>query len=226
MKKSIPNLLTLGNLFCGMIAIISAINGDCVTAFYLIIASVIFDFFDGFAARALNAYSLIGKELDSLADMVSFGVAPAIVVYMLGLQYVGLIIALFSALRLAKFNVDERQTSTFIGLPTPANALLFMSIGYISQAEPYSLITAYFTNNIVLTLFTLLFSYLLVAEIPMFSLKFKTYKFKDNSIVYSFLIAAVAAIAVFQIAAIPFVTIGYVAVSIVKNFMCRKCISE
>lgn len=222
MKKSIPNLLTLGNLFCGSIAIISAVNGDFITSFYLIIASVVFDFFDGFAARALNAYSPIGKELDSLADMVSFGVAPAVVVYMLGLQYVGLIIALFSALRLAKFNIDERQTTTFIGLPTPANALLFMSIGYIVQSQPYSLVAFYFSNNIVLTFFTLLFSYLLVAEIPMFSLKFKTYKFKENSLVYIFLIASLVSIAIFLVSAIPFVIIGYVAVSIINNFICKE----
>ncbi|MEG1634722.1 MAG: CDP-diacylglycerol--serine O-phosphatidyltransferase [Rikenellaceae bacterium] len=226
MKKSIPNILTLGNLFCGSLAIISAVNGGYITAFYLIIASVIFDFFDGFAARALKAYSPIGKELDSLADMVSFGVAPAIVVYMIGLQHVGLLIALFSALRLAKFNIDERQTTTFIGLPTPANALLFMSIGYIVESAPQSVLATYFTNNIVLTFFTLLFSYLLVAEIPMFSLKFKTYNFKKNALVYIFLIISAAAIAIFQITAIPFVIIGYVAVSIIHNFIAAKKIAD
>ncbi|MFI3321045.1 MAG: CDP-diacylglycerol--serine O-phosphatidyltransferase [Rikenellaceae bacterium] len=218
MIKSIPNLITLANLFCGMLAVISAVNLDFEAAFIYVILSAVFDFFDGFMARLLKAYSEIGKQLDSLADLVSFGVAPAMVVYFMGLEYTGLLIALASAYRLAKFNIDERQTTTFIGVPTPANALLFMSIGYICQVEPYGVVANFLSGNITLSFLTLVFSYLMISEIPFFSLKFKSYDFKENWIVYSFLLLSLVALILFAITALPFIIMGYVAVSILKNF--------
>ncbi|MFI3314961.1 MAG: CDP-diacylglycerol--serine O-phosphatidyltransferase [Rikenellaceae bacterium] len=220
MIKMIPNMLTLGNLFCGSLAIISAVEGDFTRAFFLIIASAIFDFFDGFAARLLNAYSPIGADLDSLADLVSFGVAPAMIVYFMGLEHIGLLLALFAALRLAKFNVDTRQKDSFIGLPVPANALLFASMGYIVQTQE-SLLATFFTDSVVLCILTVLFSYLMVSEIPMFSLKFKSWGFKQNALVYTFLLVAFAAIVVFKIAAIPFVILAYVVVSILKSIFVK-----
>lgn len=222
MKKSIPNLITLANLFCGCLAVISAVNNDFEGAFIFVVLAAIFDFFDGFAARLLNAYSEIGKQLDSLCDLVSFGVAPAIVVFYLGLEYTALIIALASAYRLAKFNVDDRQTESFLGLPVPANALLFVSIGYMVQTDPYTLASDFLAGKIVLNFITLLFSYLLISEIPMFSLKFKSYGFKENGVIYLFLLAALAAIVVFGVAAIPFIIMGYVATSIIKNFFSAR----
>ncbi len=222
MKKSIPNILTLCNLFCGCLAVKSAIEMNFTMAFYLVIAGVIFDFMDGFAARLLGAYSEMGKQLDSLADMVTFGVAPAMVIYMAGLEYVALLIALFSALRLAKFNVDERQGDSFIGLPTPANALFFMSIGYIILNDPYTLVGNFFKNGVVMTFLTLMFSYLMVAEIKMFSLKFKSYKISDNLLIYIFLLASLVSIVIFKVFAIPFIIIVYISASIVSNFVTSR----
>ncbi len=222
MKKLIPNILTLCNLFCGFLAIKSAVDMNFTMAFYLVIAGIAFDFLDGLAARALKAYSEIGKQLDSLADLVTSGVAPAMIVYMLGLEYVAVLIAMFAALRLAKFNVDERQTSSFVGLPTPANAMFFVAIGYIVENYPTTSLGFYFQNNIVLSFFTLLFSYLMIAEIPMFSLKFKSYKIKENWVIYSFLIVSLASIVIFKVFAIPFIIIGYVSVSIISTFITSR----
>ncbi|MDR0698548.1 MAG: CDP-diacylglycerol--serine O-phosphatidyltransferase [Tannerella sp.] len=178
-KNSIPNILTVGNLFCGCVAIVLAINGDITTATYFIFASAILDFFDGFVARLLKAQSLLGLQLDSLADMVSFGVAPsAIVFYILSVSqihvtaeipaftpFLAFFIAVFSALRLAKFNIDKRQTTGFIGLPTPASTLFFCGLTYFNMFT----VTGFY---VLLTLIPV-FCFLLVCELPMFSLKIK-----------------------------------------------------
>ncbi len=219
MKKSIPNMITLCNLFCGCLAVISAINLDFTTAFYYVIAGIIFDFADGFAARLLNAYSEVGKQLDSLADLVTSGVAPAMVMYMAGLEYIALLLALFAALRLAKFNVDTRQSESFIGLPTPACSIFFTAIGYIIQNHPYTIVGNMLTNTTVLTALVLLFSYIMVAEIPMFSLKMKSYKIGENIVRYSFLIASLAAIITFKVFALPFIIIAYIITSIISNII-------
>lgn len=192
MKKHIPNMLTCCNLLSGAFAVIIAVNGGYSVSLLLILLAAAFDFLDGFAARLLHVSSPIGKELDSLADCISFGLAPAVMLFSFTLPFLGfgallaLIMAAFSALRLAKFNLDDRQTTSFIGLATPANAIFWAS-----------LIAAYTEANLPITLgVTIVFiilsfgsCYLLVSEIPFFSLKFHDYKFYNNFERYVFLIA-------------------------------------
>ncbi|PKO95881.1 MAG: CDP-diacylglycerol--serine O-phosphatidyltransferase [Bacteroidetes bacterium HGW-Bacteroidetes-7] len=204
LTKHIPNTITLLNLFCGILAVIFGLKGWLHFSVYLIIAAAIFDFLDGFAARLLKAYSPMGKELDSLADLVSFGLAPSILIYyrfssflapqthsgnmvvLEILSFTPLLIALFSALRLAKFNIDTRQTTDFIGLATPANALLIaMMLHYSSYNVNLDFV---FDNFWFFPLISLVLSLLLVSEIPMFSLKLKSLKFSENKAKYLFFI--------------------------------------
>ena len=213
--KSIPNTLTICNLIFGCIGIVAALNGDLVTPFFCMVISLFFDFFDGFAARILKAYSPMGKELDSLADMVSFGVLPSTIVYSLGVEHIGFVIAIFSALRLAKFNVDTRQTEQFIGLATPANAIFFGAVGYIAQTDKTSFITTYMQDEILIA-FAVVLSLLLVSEIPMFSLKFKSYSIKKNILVYSFILISIIGLILFNVVAIPFIVLLYILVSVIQ----------
>ena len=198
LTRHIPNTVTCFNLFSGCIACVMAFEGNYQAALGFIILSAVFDFFDGMLARLLKAPSAIGKELDSLADDISFGVAPSLIIFsflkeipypdfLLGVKdyipYLAFLIAVFSGLRLAKFNVDERQTSSFIGLPTPANALFWGAL----IVGGYDFLLAH-CNAIYLLIAVCLFSWLLIAEIPMFSLKFKNLSWKDNKISFIFLI--------------------------------------
>ena len=197
--RHIPNAITSMNLLSGCFATIFALNGNFKTAFLCIIAGAVCDFCDGLAARALKAYSPMGKELDSLADMVTFGVAPAMIMYRFQaeanfLVWLPLLIAVFSGLRLAKFNIDTRQTENFIGLATPSCALICGSLVYASQVYPQvsDFLTAY---AYIVPMVSLVMCYLLVCEIPMFSFKFKSLKWADNKDRFSFLaIAATLAI--------------------------------
>lgn len=225
--KHIPNTITSLNLLSGCFAVIFAFAGDFKAALIMIIASAVFDFCDGFAARLLKAYSPMGKELDSLADMVSFGLAPSVIMFNKMLQIYGfgpnggsggftsifdlpfagtvsyilpllcaLAIAVFSGLRLAKFNIDTRQTENFIGLATPSCALIVGSLIY--TCESYPAIDEFFAaHGYLLAAISLALALLLVSEIPMFSFKFKSFKWADNRIKFSFLICA-AVIAVLQ----------------------------
>ena len=204
MKKHIPNLITCMNVTSGTVAIYAAFHGHLYLAAWLVILAMVFDFFDGFAARLLDVSSAIGKELDSLADDITFGLAPSAMVfsfmkqlpacqkgtYMAWLPYCAFLIAAFSALRLAKFNLDTRQTSSFIGLPTPANALFWgafiISMGSCLQDNPLS---AYILLAIIL-----LSSWMMVAEIPMFALKFKNFSWKDNKIRFLFALSVLVII--------------------------------
>ena len=185
MKKHIPNFLTCGNLFCGCVGIVSVFQNDLVFAAYMIGLAALLDFADGFLARIMNAYSLIGKELDSLADCVTFGVLPSMMLYKLlqkslmgdgfaielfvVLPYLAFLIAVFSALRLAKFNIDTRQSESFIGVPTPANGLLVASLPLILGQHPGW--SQYIQNPYVIVGYILVMSYLLVCELPLFALK-------------------------------------------------------
>lgn len=225
-KKNIPNLVTCCSLLSGCIATIMAL--DCqlsMAALWIIIASV-FDFGDGFAARSLQAYSPMGKELDSLSDMVSFGVAPGMIVYRLLEQacmtisslgsvvdyipFFALVIPVFSALRLAKFNIDERQTTSFIGMPVPAHALFWASIGYTFQTSiPQDSIG--FVVGIVVA--AILLSWLLVSEIPMFSLKVKSLKWKGNELRYILVGGTVLFVVLFGVLGIAGTIILYIALS-------------
>ena len=177
--KSIPNSITSLNLICGSAGIICAFEGRIDISFILMLSAAVCDFLDGFSARALKAYSPMGKELDSLADMISFGLLPSIMLYRLMFElggnsfwnYIPMIIAVFSALRLAKFNIDERQTENFIGLATPASAMICGSLAYYVLHEPDSYLTSWAQGNIFIPLLAVILSVLLVSEIPMFSMK-------------------------------------------------------
>ena len=180
--RHIPNTITSMNLLCGVLGVICVFNGKADTAFLLMIAAAICDFFDGFAARALKAYSDIGKELDSLADLVSFGLLPSLMLYNMMssmsleaglLRYIPLLLAVASALRLAKFNTDERQSENFLGLATPASAMICGSLTYYIMKDADSFLTAWAAGKVFVPAVALILSVLMVSEIPMFSMKFK-----------------------------------------------------
>lgn len=227
-KKSLPNGLTCCNLICGGVAVVYALKGDPDTAFLFIILGAVFDFFDGFAARMLKVSSPIGKELDSLADDITFGLAPAAIAFtmlkasrvpqsLIGAQeiypYVAFVMAAFSALRLAKFNLDERQTSSFIGLPTPANALFWGAMA--CSMNPDLLSTEFAAYAIIALVFVS--SALLVCEIPMFALKFKNFSWKDNKVRYIFLAVSLALIIAFNIGGIAIAILWYLMLSLLTE---------
>jgi CDP-diacylglycerol---serine O-phosphatidyltransferase len=230
MKKHIPNAITCLNLFSGCLALYFAFHNQLVYTAYLVGIAAVFDFLDGMMARVLGAYSEIGKQLDSLADMVSFGVVPGTIMFMLfqksGNSFLGLpietvaffgfLITIFSALRLAKFNIDTRQTTSFIGLPTPACTIFVASLPLIlehGELMHYAVIL----NPWVLTILTLLLSYLLIAELPLFALKFTNLTWQDNSVRFIFLIVSVILVALLQFAAIPLIIVVYILLSIIKK---------
>jgi CDP-diacylglycerol--serine O-phosphatidyltransferase len=219
MKKHIPNALTCANLLSGCIGIVYAFKGDLTIAAYAVLFSGIFDFFDGFVARLLHVKSPIGKELDSLADMVSFGFLPGVVMFQLlsqsdfsspYLPYIGFMITIFSALRLAKFNIDTRQTEDFIGLNTPMNTLFIVSLPFIQRDYP-----GLIGSSLMLVALTVVMSFLLVSEIRIFSLKFGSLEWAENKIKFIFLILSALLIAFLKFAAIPFVLVLYISTSIV-----------
>lgn len=222
-KKHIPNFITCLNLFSGCVAVLLAFKGNYQGAFIAILVAAVFDFFDGFAARLLKAYSPMGKELDSLADMVSFGFAPGMIVFSLlteanineWLPYLAFIIPVFSGLRLAKFNIDERQTSSFIGMPTPANAIFWG--GLTTSFAPFLI-----SNVWLLIVLTVLFSYLLVAEIPMFALKVKNLAWKDNQIQYIFLGVTIILLVIFQLNAFAPIIGWYILLSVIAAVFAKK----
>lgn len=229
MKKHIPNSITCCNLISGCIATGFAFGNSIEMALLFIIIGAVFDFFDGMVARLLNVSSPIGKELDSLADVITFGLAPSTIIFSMlhvmsypvfleplrdYLPYVAFIMAAFSALRLAKFNLDERQALGFIGLPTPANALfwgsLLVGVGEKLETRPWAL---YFILAGIL-----ISSWLLVSEIPMFALKFKHWSFKGNEVKYLFLITCCPLVIIFGISAFAIIIAWYVILSaIVKQ---------
>jgi CDP-diacylglycerol---serine O-phosphatidyltransferase len=223
---TIPNLMTCGNLLCGCLGIINVFSGELVIASYLIFIACILDFLDGFVARAMNSSSPIGKELDSLADMVTFGVLPTLIIYYLldGFKLninnsIVLILVIFSALRLAKFNIDTRQSDSFIGVPTPANAIVVASFPLILDFNPeYAQIIQ---NQYFLIGYTLIMSYLLISEIPLFALKFKSFAWGDNQIKYIFLIVSVLLLVVFKFVGIPLVILLYLILSVVNNIFLK-----
>ncbi|TGE17033.1 CDP-alcohol phosphatidyltransferase family protein [Hymenobacter elongatus] len=225
MKNHLPNAVTCLNLFAGCLALCNIFTSHLETAAYLVGLAAAFDFADGLLARALHASSPIGKDLDSLADMVSFGVVPGAILFQLlarpeaglpeWLPYAGFIVTVFSALRLAKFNNDTRQTTSFIGLPTPACTLVVASLPLILAHDTFAL-GSILLNPWVLLALTILLSGLLVAEIPLFALKFKNLTWQDNSLRFIFLLLAVALLVVLQAAAIPLVVLLYVLLSVVR----------
>ena len=242
-KKHIPNTITLLNLLAGLLALIHAFNGNYNEAFSLVCLGIFFDFWDGFFARIWKVQSPIGLQLDSLADMVTSGVVPGLVMYkMLGdiqenqyqynltedtyymgvVPYLGFLITLASCYRLAKFNVDTRQTDSFIGLPTPANALLIMSIPMIQFHSEFDWLVDFLSNPYVLVGITALSAYLLNAEIPLFSLKVKSFSWEKYKMQLVFLILSVILIAMLEFIAIPIIILLYVILSVVNNTMLKK----
>ena len=221
-KNAIPNSFTLANLACGLLGIIWALEGKTEVAAYMIWLAAVFDFLDGFAARVLKATSEIGKQLDSLADMVTFGVLPAIIYYQL-LQgqlpihfvYLTFATALLSALRLAKFNIDEGQKTVFIGLPTPANALLVSAIPLILAGD--SFLQPIFAEPWALLAICLTFSAMMVIPVTLFSLKFSNFKWQGNVQRWLFIILAIGLIIAFRISAIPLIIVSYILLSILTK---------
>ncbi|MGC1242570.1 MAG: CDP-diacylglycerol--serine O-phosphatidyltransferase [Chryseosolibacter sp.] len=225
MKKHLPNFLTCCNLICGCLGIVSVLEGRDIPAAYFVWLAGLFDFFDGFAARMLKVSSSIGKELDSLADVVSFGVLPALVMYKMissstdspVLPYVGFTIAVFSALRLAIFNVDETQRDSFRGLNTPANTLFITALPLL-----YNNVGRWMYDTRVLIAITLIFSFLLVSRIEFFAFKFKNFTWQDNKIRFTFLILAVLLLITLQVLAIPIIIILYIVFSLMNNTLTER----
>jgi CDP-diacylglycerol--serine O-phosphatidyltransferase len=245
-KRFIPNLLTLLNLFSGTIATIFAVQNELVFAAYFVFLGIFFDFFDGLAARLLKVEGELGKQLDSLADVVTSGVVPGIVMFQLLLNsfrneweenlscelgewisydefskkwfaLIGLLITLGAAYRLAKFNIDTRQTSSFIGLPTPAASIVVLSFPLILAYSSNALAQQIIGNQWFLMAITVLLTYLMNAEIPLFALKFKDFSWKNNKIKFAFILLVIALAVVFQFMAIPIAILLYVLISLLTN---------
>ena len=222
MKKHIPNTITCCNLISGCIATYFAFLGDFEMALLFIIIGAVFDFFDGMSARLLGVSSPIGKELDSLADDVTFGFAPSAIVFsylstfhthLPFMPFLAFVMAAFSALRLAKFNLDERQALGFIGLPTPANALFWGSL--IVGLEQYEV--SFPGWEWVILIGTFISSYLLIAEIPMFALKFKHWGFKGNEVKYIFVVSCIPLLLLLGVSGFAAIIAWYVLLSVITN---------
>lgn len=245
MKKHIPNFITSLNLVCGCLAIVAAFENRLDDSAILIAIAAVLDFLDGFAARLLNVHSEIGKQLDSLADMVTFGVAPGMILYTMlepgynvvvdghtlnferyeFIKYLALLIPVFSAVRLAKFNIDTRQSDSFIGVPTPANCMFIASIpvilmhqnGYTTNPDGsfslYNFIEI-IGNQWFLGTLILVMSYLMVAELPLFALKFKSFDWQNNKLRYIFLSLSAILIVSTQFISIPIIIVLYILLSI------------
>ncbi len=233
LKKHTPNSITLLNLFCGCIAVVFASKSNFEMAFYFVCLGIFLDFFDGFFARLFKVSSPLGLQLDSLADMVTSGVVPGLVMYHLLLQsqgvtassiipFFGFIITLGACYRLANFNIDTRQTDSFIGLPTPANALFILSLPLILDYSNSLIALEILTNHAVLLLITLFSAYIMNAEIPLFSLKIKDFSFKKNALQIVFLGLSVLLLVFFQYFGISLLIITYVLLSVINNKFSKK----
>ncbi|CAA0154157.1 CDP-diacylglycerol--serine O-phosphatidyltransferase [Tenacibaculum maritimum] len=244
-KKHLPNLLTLGNLLCGTIAAIFAVKGDFEATALLVVTGILFDFLDGFVARLLKVQGELGKQLDSLADMVTSGVVPGIVMLQLivisidkdavgyfgvdidgatgsNVPYIGLLLTLAACYRLANFNIDTRQSDSFIGVPTPAMTLFIISLPLILSFSENSFFTDLISNPYFLIGMTVLLSYLMNAELPLFSLKFKDFSFKKNAVKYLFLVITLILLVLFKVVAVPMVILFYILLSILHNLTKSK----
>ena len=222
MKKHIPNMITCLNLISGCIATYFAFQSDYSMALLFIVIGAVFDFFDGMTARLLHVSSPIGKELDSLADDITFGFAPSAIVFSFlcsfhihlpFIPFLAFIMAAFSALRLAKFNLDERQALGFIGLPTPANALFWGSLIVGLESYPY-----FEGMEWAILVGTFISCWLLVAEIPMFALKFKTWGWKGNEIKYIFLLTCIPLLLLLGVSGLAAIIAWYVILSVINNY--------
>jgi CDP-diacylglycerol--serine O-phosphatidyltransferase len=238
-KQHIPNLITLGNLFCGTIATIYAVSGNFTHAALFVVLGIILDFFDGFVARLLNVSGELGKQLDSLADMVTSGVVPGVIIFklidlnlyaetgvynssLIDVSLIGLLLTLAACYRLANFNLDTRQSDSFIGLPTPAMCLFVISLPLIYENSNIEIVNDLIGSNYFLIFVTCTLSYLMNAEIPLFSLKLKDFSVQKNWFVYLFLIVSLCLIIFLNYKSIPIIIILYVILSIIKNIGTKK----
>ncbi|WP_264535018.1 CDP-alcohol phosphatidyltransferase family protein [Flavobacterium sp. N1736] len=233
-KKHIPNLITLINLFCGCIAVVFVSEANYEMAFYFVCLGIFFDFFDGFFARIFKVSSPLGLQLDSLADMVTSGVVPGYVMFTMftnsahelgtnpAIPFLGFIVTLGSCYRLANFNIDTRQTDSFIGLPTPANALFILSLPLVLKFSDSLIILEILTNQWVLLAITLCSAYILNAEIPLFALKIKKFTVKDNVLQIVFLVISLLLVVTLHYISIPLIIIFYVLLSVVNNLFLKK----
>lgn len=233
--RHIPNTLTLLNLACGVLAILFIVQDKIDQTLIVLGLALMFDLLDGMVARLLKVSSPLGKELDSIADMVSFGVVPGLIMARLilesqghtfpadelfvgnGLWFGGVLVAMFSGLRLAKFNIDTRQSDSFIGVPTPANTLLILSFWIISAKYPDHFLNIAFQNTWFLVGMAVLLSYLIVSELPLIALKFKVWSFKENRYRYILIGASLLLLGFLGLPAIPFIILLYICLSIFQN---------
>lgn len=242
MKKYLPNTITSLNLVFGVLAIFKASEGDITIAAWFILVAAVMDFFDGFAARWLKAYSATGEQLDSLADLISFGMAPAVIVYALIEQsgisinlagyafspaWVVILLPLFSALRLARFNADQAQQESFTGVPVPASALFFAGLALsASHTAAYPEIAAFVGrlafSGWLMTVFVMLFAFFMVMPVSMFSLKMKSFNWKGNEVQYGFSIFSLLMVVLLQVAALPVIIMGYVITGLLMNMFGKK----
>ncbi len=238
MKRYIPSILTLSNLFLGCCAVVCAFNDRLEWVPYLVFTAGWFDLFDGMAARVLKVSSELGKELDSLADMVTFGFVPGVILYQLMLrsfEYTpfmpsehqlwyalpGFLVTIFSAYRLAKFNIDTRQSKGFLGLATPACTMFFLGLIAAVQGNA-GIFNKLILNSYFLYAVAALFAYLLVSEIPMFSAKANSFAWKDNPIAYPFLIFSIIILIIFGTFGLTICTVAYILVSLTQNLFTKK----
>ena len=240
-KKHIPNLITLINLFCGCIAVVFAFDQNFEMAFLFVALGIFFDFFDGFFARLYNVSSPLGLQLDSLADMVTSGVAPGTIMFFMltnaldvdnqnyeicnynfWICLFGFIITLGSCYRLANFNIDTRQTDSFIGLPTPANALFILSLPLILKNTDSLLVLGMLTNVWFLLAITVFSAYILNAEIPLFALKIKNFSFQKYKLQIGFLLFSIVLIIFLRVTSIPLIIVSYVLLSVINNKISKK----
>ena len=242
-KKHIPNLITLLNLSSGLIALVYVFNENLEMSFFWVCMGIFFDFWDGFAARTLKVSSELGLQLDSLADMVTSGVVPGLVMYqmLVGIQenqadynltsetfymgvvpYLGFLITLGSAMRLAKFNIDTRQSDSFIGLPTPANALFILSIPVITYTTEIEWVRELLSNPYVLVFISLFSAVIMNVELPLFSLKTKNKNLKDNKLSLLFLGICALMLLLLQFLAVPLIIAFYILLSLILNYTTSK----
>ena len=235
-KKHIPNIFTLGNLLCGTLATVFAVGGYFEMTALFVVLGIFLDFFDGFFARIFKVSGELGKQLDSLADMVTSGVVPGIVLFILlgnnqqipyeintefkvsmGLPLIGLLVTLAACYRLAKFNLDKRQSESFIGLPTPAMSLFIVSLPLVQMHSDINFVKDLIGNNYFLIGITILFSFLMNSEFHLFSLKFKNYGIRENLFKYTLILLSIVLLVTIEYLAVPVIIMCYVILSMLKN---------
>lgn len=241
-KAQIPNIITLSNLICGVLSVAAVTSGRLELGALFILAGAFFDFLDGLAARALGVPGELGKQLDSLADVVTFGVAPTFIVLHLAgslgavpgnfaeavWAFSPAVMAAFAAYRLAKFNIDPRQSDRFIGMPTPAVALFWLSLALIAESEPAAgdalsaVYAAFIDTRWAVITASFVFSFLMVAPLPLIALKFESYAFAKNGYRYALLISAAVLLAFFAVRAVPIILLLYLILSFTENIRSPK----